>query len=357
MSTRRAAQGLAAAALFALAAFTAWASAGTFQDPLNVPARMVAAPHTGMLMAVARAGDHLVAVGPNGRILVSDGQAGVWRQVEVPTSVDLVAVHFPSPQMGWAVGHGGVVLHSSDGGRTWQKQLDGALAAATMVRHYTARESEGTPGAAEALSAARQFEHDGPIHPFLDVWFENDQRGFIVGPFNLIFATEDGGGTWVPWIDRTENPGVMNLHAVRGSGGEVYLAGEQGLLLKLDRAKQGFVALPKPYPGTYFGVLVTPKAVLAFGMRGNVYRTTDAGRTWQKSETGESAGVTAGAVLEDGRPALVSMSGSLLVGSPEGDQFSRTTLRPVAPMFGVAAAGAGRVAVVGPHGVRVEPLK
>ena len=32
---------------------------------------------------------------------------------------------FPTPSTGWAVGHDGVVLHSTDAGRTWTRQLDG----------------------------------------------------------------------------------------------------------------------------------------------------------------------------------------------------------------------------------------
>ena len=43
----------------------------------------------------------------------------------MPVSSDLFAVHFANASKGWAVGHDGVVLASSDGGQSWTKQLDG----------------------------------------------------------------------------------------------------------------------------------------------------------------------------------------------------------------------------------------
>ena len=334
------------------------AHAAPFQDPLNTVAQISRIAAASTLTAVTRADDRLVAVGPHGQILISDDQGKHWRQVPAPTSVDLVAVYFPSAKKGWAVGHGGVVLHTEDGGQTWRKQFDGAQAAAAMLNYYKQQVSPSDAQSSAALVAvARQFVRDGAIHPFLDVWFENEQSGFVVGPFNLIFRTEDGGTTWTPWFDRTENPKGMNLNVIRGQGGEVYIAGESGLLLKLDRAKQRFLAVRQPYKGCYFGLLVTPQAVVVFGMRGNIFRSTDGCQTWQKAEVGENNGLMSGAVLDDGRLVIAGLSGIPLVSSDGGVSFSRLSFAKSTPIFGVAPAGKEDLAVVGIGGVRVEPLK
>ena len=37
--------------------------------------------------------------------------------------------------------------------------------------------------------------------PLLDVWFDNERSGFVVGAFNLIFHTDDGGASWHVQLD------------------------------------------------------------------------------------------------------------------------------------------------------------
>ncbi|RJG03159.1 glycosyl hydrolase [Noviherbaspirillum sedimenti] len=333
------------------------AHAAAFQDPLNVPARISPLAATSMLTAITHAGDRLVAVGPHGRILLSDDQGKKWTQVPVPTSVDLVAAHFPTEKKGWAVGHGGIVLHTEDGGQTWRKQLDGAQAGAAMLKYYESPVRGADARTQAALTAAKQFAQDGTIHPFLDVWFENEQVGYIVGPFNMILRTADGGTSWTPWLERTDNPKDMNFNAIRGSGSDVYIVGEQGLILKLDREKQHFSALKSPYEGSFFGLIPTPQSLVVFGMRGSIYRSADGGASWQKAESGDRAGLTSGTVLKDGQLAIVSMSGSLLVSADGGAHFSPVPVKRTAPLFGVAPAGARGVGVVGIAGAGFETLK
>jgi photosystem II stability/assembly factor-like uncharacterized protein len=280
-----------------------------------------------LLNGLARAGDRLVAVGQRGHALYSDDQGRTWIQASVPVSADLVAVTFPTAARGWAVGHDGVVLHSADRGVTWTRQLTGP--------------------AAEAL---------GPDRSLLDVWFEDDASGFVVGAFNLVLHTADGGRTWERWSDRTENPEQLHLYAVRGVAGEVFVAGEKGLLLRLDRAAGRFRRLASPYPGTLFGLTGTPTAVIAFGLRGTVLRSTDRGATWRPVWTGSRLALTAGAVTEDRRLVLVTQEGHVLVSTDDGASFSTLPLERLAPASAVAAAGRGALALAGALGVSTQAV-
>ena len=110
------------------------ARATSFVDVLDQPARLSALAVRSPLLATARAGDRLVAVGQRGHILYSDDSGKNWLQASVPVSADLNAVSFPTPQQGWAVGSDGVVLHSSDAGQTWTRQLDGRRGRAVAGR-------------------------------------------------------------------------------------------------------------------------------------------------------------------------------------------------------------------------------
>jgi photosystem II stability/assembly factor-like uncharacterized protein len=95
-------------------------------DLLEMPAVQSSAATRTLLLDLENRGERsFVAVGTYGVIIVSDDNGESWVQSEVPASVALTGVSFPSPESGWAVGHDGLILHSADGGKTWQKQLDG----------------------------------------------------------------------------------------------------------------------------------------------------------------------------------------------------------------------------------------
>lgn len=328
-----------------------------FQDPLDVPAIPSQQISHSMLFAIANAGhQRVVAVGARGDILFSDDNAQSWQQSVVPVSIDLLAVSFPNAQDGWAVGHGGVVLHTVDGGRSWLKQLDGKQVAALSVAYYEKFLPSTDAVLLRALDEAKRYAAEGAVRPFLDVLFENAKVGYVIGSFNMMLKTVDGGKTWTPWSERIGNENVLHLHAIRAFANDLYVVGEQGLMLKLDRDKQRFVNLPKPYDGTFFGLIGTDKYVITYGMRGNAFRSQDHGQTWEKLPTNINASITSGAVLADGKLVLGTGAGNLLISSNGGDSFSTIRNASSFPFFGMVPAGSG-VLVVGPAGVRTEPLK
>lgn len=345
-------------------------AAGGFQDLLDTPARESALATKTLLNGLAAAGQRLVAVGQRGHIVYSDDNGQSWKQGKVPVASDLVAVSFPSAQRGWAVGHDGVVLHTADGGTTWTRQLDGRSAGQRLWTYYKDLAEKGLLGgllgsadeSARLLAEVEKVAGQGADNPFLDVWFADEQNGFIVGAFNLIFRTADGGKTWEPWFHRSDNPTRLHLYAVRGIGGAVYVAGEQGLLLKLDTASGAsapsarFKAVTTPYKGTYFGLLGSKDAVLVHGLRGNAFRSTDGGSSWQKVETGVQEGLTGATTLGDGRLVLVSQSGKVLLSNDGGVRFAPLKIDRATPASAVLPAGNGALAIAGPRGVRVQPL-
>ena len=349
-----------AAALAAIAMLLPAAStAAEFQDVLDTPSASSALATAGLLNGLARAGKRIVAVGQRGHIVYSDDGGRTWTQAKVPVSSDLVAVSFPTESKGWAVGHDGVVLHTEDAGATWTRQLDGRSAGRTMRAYYIAEAEAGRLGseeqAARLVAEAKRFAEQGAENPFLDVWFENENTGFVVGAFNLIFRTNDGGKSWEPWFHRSDNPKALHLYAIRPAGGNLYIAGEQGLLLKLDTAAGRFVAIPVPYQGTLFGITGSAKSVVVFGLRGNAFRSTDGGKTWQKIETGVQVGLTAG-TDDEGRIVLVSQAGHVLVSSDDGASFKRVKTERPPPAAAVVGADKDTVVIAGPRGVRAQPL-
>jgi photosystem II stability/assembly factor-like uncharacterized protein len=366
MKYRALAVALIATALMLTAAY----SQVGYQDVLDSPVAKSKLAPKALYNGIAMAGKRLISVGQRGYIVYSDDGGQNWVQADVPASSDLTAVSFPTPQMGWAVGHDGVVLHSVDCGATWIKQFDGRAAAQVMTAHHKSLKSckschndieppKVTKQGAEPvlMEDVKSFIEKGPDKPFLDVWFENDTTGFIVGAFNLIFRTVDGGKSWEPWFDRTENKKRLHLYAIRPVGVDLFITGEQGLILKLDKKAGQFRALKLPYIGTIFGITGKPGAVIAFGMRGNVFRSTDGGESWKKVETGMSLGVIGSTVTADGTIILVNQAGHLLVSKDDGASFTPVKIEQPFPSAALASLDNQTLMLAGLRGMRKQILK
>ncbi|MEH0166796.1 YCF48-related protein [Paucibacter sp. JuS9] len=329
-------------------------SLGSAADPLERPARATALLKQRLITGIAAAGpERLVAAGQRGHIAWSDDAGQHWTQANVPLSSDLTAVQFVDGRRGYAVGHDGVVVGSNDGGATWQPLLDGRRANLLLLEHLKALPASATREA--LLGEAERNLAAGPDKPFLDLHFTSADEGFVVGAYNLIFQTRDGGKTWTPWFERTDNPRLLNLYAIRPQGGTLYIAGESGLLMRLDAKAQRFVALDTGYKGSFFGLLDTGDALLAHGMRGNARLSRDGGRQWHIVSTGLAASITTAARSADGTLWLADQSGALARSRDGGASFHRVPLKETLPVAAIAATSA-RLVLGGPRGLRSIPL-
>lgn len=313
------------AVMLALAALQGTAHAVPFTDVLEVPAMPSALASSSALRDVTLAGPRLVAVGPRGHILYSDDHGAHWQQAQVPVSADLNAVSFATPELGWAVGHDGVVLHSRDGGVHWHKQLDGRALA-------------------EQLPAA------ATDNALLDVWFSDTRNGYAVGVFNLLLRTTDGGEHWQPWLDHSDNPQGLHLTSLAAVGDDLYITGEQGLLLKWSGAR--FSRVDTPYAGTLLGAVGKPGVLLVYGLRGHAYRSTDGGQQWQPVNTGINTSLTAAGIDRDGQLWLASQAGDLLLSRDDGASFSQVPQSARGPVTALVSDTGNGLVLVGERGVR-----
>lgn len=325
-----------------------------FMAPTDLPSMQSPQALHAPLNALVQAGARMVGAGQRGHILYSDDGKD-WKQAQAPVSSDLTALSFPSATKGWAVGHEGVVLHSDDGGQTWTRQLDGKQIA-ELLKHYGQSTNPDDPAAARQRQEAEALVAQGADQPLLDVWFEDESRGFVIGAFNLILRTEDGGKTWTPWMDHIDNPRGMHLYAMRPAAGSLFIVGEQGLVVKFDARQQRFQPIEIPYQGTLFGVVGNADVVLVYGLRGSAWRSVDGGANWAKVETGIDAGLTSGIALADGSIVLASQAGHVLRSTDGGASFTRMKVSRAAPNFAVALAPGGSLALAGLGGVRLESL-
>lgn len=344
--------------VFLALALVVSATGFAYKPPIEAPAMPSRFAAETPLISVTTAGKRIVAVGLRGHIVYSDDEGKSWTQAQVPVSSDLVAVSFADDKNGWATGHGGVVLYSADGGKTWLKQLDGKTAADITLKYYESKTgADFTPDVERAARQAKALVDEQNTQTLLDIAFESAQVGYAVGTFNRIFRTEDGGKTWAPLMHLTDNPRELHFYDINTNGRDVYLTGEQGMVWRLDKATNRFVAIQTPYNGTLFGLIIDNENLIVYGMRGSMLRSGDHGKTWERVNLGNHAGISGGTLLADGRIVIANQAGGLMISDDHGKTFQPVkTSRPMS-YFGITPVGEKKVAVVGSEGVRVESLQ
>ena len=305
---------------------------------LERSALQVRAPERQTLQAAANVGERIVAIGERGLVVLSDDQGQRWRQArQVPVSVSLTALSFVDAQRGWAVGHGGVILHTTDGGETWTRQADGfALAKAALTEaEQRVAQRPGDATAERALAEARRLGNDGASKPLLDVRFIDARRGWVVGAYNLFFETTDGGATWRSISTRLDNPRALHLNALAIRGQTVFIAGEQGVLYRsLDYGKS-FESLASPYKGSWFSVALGDEGMVTIGgLRGNAFSSTDGGASWSAIEGLPPVSIVAASAWVDGGVLLANQAGQLFVARVHA-QAQPLRVAPMPPLNGL----------------------
>jgi photosystem II stability/assembly factor-like uncharacterized protein len=201
----------------------------------------------------------------------------------------------------------------------------------------------------------RDYE-SGTQQPLLALSFTDERHGLAVGSFGIAVETQDGGATWTSAMDRIENPELLHLFAIAGAGDQVFISSEKGTVFRLDPSRRRFVATSTGYQGSLFGLVADRDAVIAFGLRGQAYRSTDGAATWRKLVTGVETGLNGGTLTAAQRILIASQGGQLLASDDHGRTFRVVPGALPAPFAGVAAAGDVAV-VVGLNGVQAVDLR
>jgi photosystem II stability/assembly factor-like uncharacterized protein len=337
--------GMAVAVLVASAA-----SATPTAEALDRPAVAVRSPERAVLLGAVQVGPRIVAVGERGIVVWSDDGGKLWSQAATPTSVTLTAVRFADSKHGWAVGHGGTVLATEDGGDRWLRQLDGRRAAQIVLS------AARSLGEARAIKEAERFVADGPDKPLLDLLILGERHLLAVGAYGLALASSDGGKTWVSWVPRLPNPKGLHLYAARQRGDTVLLAGEQGLVLLSTDGGHSFLRVETPYKGSFFSAeLLGERDFVLAGLRGNVLRSTDGGTSWSTVVTPMPVSITATTLTDDGRLLAANQAGFVM--ALQGERMQPVHATPLPPLNGLLARRGAPVLTLGVQGALSVPAE
>ncbi len=349
-----------------------------WQDPLDTPARNTFKAASSLLLDVTSAGERLVAVGERGHIIFSDDEGYTWSQASVPVITTLTSVYFVSTTTGWAVGHDAVVLHTTDSGLTWTKQFDGFKAnemvlvqakknkqklEAELSKVKVMGNSSRISDVEESLENATYTLEDAQIDfeerstkPLLDLWFKDENEGFVIGAYGMMFKTTDSGETWTDWSVNVENPDRFHLNSIEQiSGGRLMIAGEAGLLLRTTNGGNDWKQMFSPYEGSFFGITSLSKQGIqvAYGLRGNLARTDDFGSSWRLVDTGTEQTLIGGTDRVGRVLFVVGNGGAFLKGFDFARKWESDIRVDRANAAAIIETLSGHFVVVGDNGVQL----
>ncbi len=271
----------------------------------TIPAFIGPKAQESLLTDIVNNGQYLVAVGKRGNILyqaINADKNTQWQQASVPVQSLLTASYFTTQDLGWAVGHDATILHTKDGGVSWQ------------IQNY-------------------QPELDKPL---LDIYFTDRNNGYAIGAYGLFYYTKDAGKSWHKRFlssllfseDRsyleelkTQDPEgyeietasiLPHFNQITSHQNILIMAGEQGLVAKSADKGVTWERIEEFYSGSIFDLKVLNNDVLlAAGLRGNIFASRDHGLNWQHIKSNSYATINQIIVTAKGA-ILLANSGVIL---------------------------------------------
>lgn len=239
----------------------------------------------------------------------------IWEPVNVKEDLALTAVHFVSPDEGWVAGgatsmNGGVILHTSDGGITWETQLGDPASADRAYDHL--RFLDAKTGFAVQSTASgdhrllrttdgKTWAPAGIVKQHRsDYAFVSPTVGFVSAG-DEILRTSDGGKKWTPVYECRVKAEVQGLtrdmpcqvsaldfvDANIGFGVTRALDGDAGVAFvkTVDGGTKWSASVILPGENGHEAALhfMAQNEGLVRMQNGKIYRTSDAGATWSEA--------------------------------------------------------------------------
>ena len=250
------------------------------------------------------------AVGDDGLILHSIDAGKTWERQHTGTRASLRAVHFLTPYSGWVVGRvelagggsSGVVLSTTDGGLKWKIVNSNSVPGLNVVKFFDERTGMAAGDGGDSHPAGLFHTIDGgrtwravagPRNPsWLAGDFSDAETGVVAGAWNRVAPIREGS----LGVADVDSLGGRNIRALKLDGERAVAVGQGGLVMVSQNTagvRWGFpdLKLPQELRASldFHAVAVRGSHVWAVGRPGTVvFHSADHGLTWEMQKTGQS---------------------------------------------------------------------
>lgn len=220
-------------------------------------------------------------------------------------------VTVPADGVIWAVGRGGKIVRSDDGGRKWMQQLVATDANLQSIA---------------ALDAA---------------------RAIVVGNDATVLLSADGGRSWQAVAGLPAEAAGSKLIRVRSDAdGRAYAVGEFGLVLSTATFAGEWESLGQREDVAWNDIATHGQTLILVGEFGRIRRSANGGRKWQDVTGPFKSSLIGVAFSTDGRLAVaVGLDGVILVSDDDGQNWRAVSSGTREHLFAITATSAGWAAV------------
>lgn len=255
-----------------------------------------------------------------------------WYLVPSGTNKDLRDVRFANNTTGWAVGNEGTAVYSSNGGQSWVKQYPGSVNDLRTIWVFSPEKMMA--GAWDTLfmtsnggsSWSRIWTTSVNINVW-DLFFLDQNNGFMAGEWSFYAETTDGGMNWIGGITVSSEDfrsiwftspnmgytvGTAGIYAYTTNGGTMWhdsligtsytshsifftsaqtgwIAGEVNTLMKTSNAGLDWTQITIPGLGEtdhfYCIYFINASTGWICGTGGLILKTNDGGQSWTEEVT------------------------------------------------------------------------
>jgi len=284
------------------------------------------------------------AVGNGGTIVHTSNGGATWSPQTSGTGGFLFGVSFVDANNGWAVGEFGTLLHTSNGGATWAAQTSGTGNALYGVSFVDANNG-GAVGLLGTIvhtsngGATWSAQTSGTGYDLYGVSFVDANNGWAVGNNGTILHTSNGGATWSAQTSGTTNflEGVSFVDANNG-----WAVGDGGVILHTSNGGAAW----SPQTSSTGALLLSVNFVdanngWAVGTNGTIVHTSNGGATWSPQTSGTGNHLPAVRFVYANNGWAVGDNGTIRHTSNGGGIWSAQTSGTANQLFGVSFVRTG----------------
>lgn len=227
-------------------------------------------------------------------IVVTSSFAQTWTRQTTPVadSIYFNSIKFVDANNGWAVGSWGTVLHTTNGGSTWQVQFTGITATLFDIDAGDASNAFIVGANGVYLSTSNAGSNWFLSYVGTGTWnycieYLVNRYGWIGGMGGWLFHTTDGGAIWAEQPSSTTQS-IYDVTFVNNNTG--WAAGGAGFLRKTINSGTTWLSQNSATTADLHGLwFIDSQNGWVVGNGGTVLRTTNAGTSWSRQSSGTTA--------------------------------------------------------------------